>query len=394
MHLAREKASREQRTQKALREAFPQGIATSALLRAMEREERNFYKLKDNTYLLHNGYIVTTAPDDGKMGTEMRLCLACGEIFPGNTTAGHYDLCKLADEMEHRRILEIAKTNLKHIDPYDIIPPYDLMESIENLEKMGRKTEVKSFKRKEMDRIRQNLNLTAIIGSILCTHMTQLLAHNHCEMGGSIAENATINIDNLFTSLRSAIRCLPHREQVHKTLRTMNLDREKMNKEHMGKLSLRIIKDGNGHPINREGKKKCLEDIEAQKQSINKKKYADEQRKKEKQDKLNESARKEEEKRNEAAKKQKPKKSSEGDATKPANVSPAKKGREQAKSPSSRQGGISFSHIQDSDHFTNQQTKPQPGRVNTNLGKDNPTRIKKLSKGTKKDQPNQQRKKR
>ena len=161
--------------------------------------------------------------------------------------------------MEHRRILEIAKTNLKHIDPYDIIPPYDLMESIENLEKMGRKTEVKSFKRKEMDRIRQNLNLTAIIGSILCTHMTQLLAHNHCEMGGSIAENATINIDNLFTSLRSAIRCLPHREQVHKTLRTMNLDREKMNKEHMGKLSLRIIKDGNGHPINREEKKKCEE---------------------------------------------------------------------------------------------------------------------------------------
>ena len=137
-----------------------------------------------------------------------------------------------------------------------------------------------------------------------------------------------------------------------------------------------------------------MEDIEAQKQSINKKKYADEQRKKEKQDKQNETAKKEEEKRNEAAKKQKPKKSSEGDAAKPPTESPAKKGKEQAKSPSSRQSGISFSHLQDSDFFTDQQTKPQPGRVNTNQGKDNPTRVKKSAKGTKKDQPNQQRKKR
>ena len=391
MHLAREKASRERKTQRALREAFPEGMATSALLKAMEREERNFYKLKDNTYLLHNGYIVTTVQDDGKMGTEQRLCLACGEVFPGNTTAGHYDICKLSDDIEHRRILEIAKLNLKQIDPYDIIPPYDIMEAIANLEKLGKKTDVKSLKRKEMDRIRQGLNLTAVIGSILCTHMTQLLAHNHCEMGGSIAENATINIDNLFTSLRSAIRCLPHREQVHKTIRTVSLDREKMNKEHMGKLNLRLIKDGIGHPINREAKKKCLEEIEAQGRSINKKKFADEQKKKEKQ---SEAARKEEEKRNEAAKKQKPKKSSEGHAANPPAESPAKKGKAQAKSPSSSRGGISFSNLQDSDFFFDQQTKTQPGRVSTNQGKDNPNRIKKPAKETKKDHPTQQRKKR
>merc|ERR1711902_60592 len=142
----------------------------------------------------------------------------------------------------------------------------------------------------------------------------------------------------------------------------------------MGKLNLRLIKDGIGHPINREAKKKCLEEIEAQGRSINKKKFADEQKKKEKQ---SEAARKEEEKRNEAAKKQKPKKSSEGNAANPPAESPAKKGKAQAKSPSSSRGGISFSNLQDSDFSFDQQTKTQPGRVSTNQGKDNPTRIKK-----------------